>query len=432
MKVHLSAVGCRLNEAELESWAKDFRRQGHRLVNQADDADLMVFNSCAVTCEAARKSRQSINRLHRLNPDAKMVVSGCFATLSQQEVSSQSGVNLVVENRDKDRLAPISQHMLSIPSASDATISPEESTLFARNRQRAFIKIQDGCRYRCTFCIVTVARGEERSRPVKEIIDEINRHVAAGVKEIVLTGVHVGGYGSDNGSDLSALVKTIIRDTEIPRIRFASVEPWDLPDNFFELFESSRLMPHMHLPVQSGSDAILRKMARRCKTDEFRRLIQHIRDTVPGFLISTDIIAGFPGETAEHWQQTLEFVKEMRFSHIHIFSYSPRLGTKAASLAGQVDPQTKKQRSRELHVLADHSKQDILRRNIALQHEVLWEAARPSTHRGFRVFSGYTPNYLRVEAQVPDSVDLENRIGGFQALGIREDGQCLIGKTTTC
>ncbi|MEM7293458.1 MAG: MiaB/RimO family radical SAM methylthiotransferase, partial [Pseudomonadota bacterium] len=295
MKIHLQATGCRLNEAEIENWADGFRQQNHQIARRGDNAELIVFNTCAVTQQAVRTSRQAIRRLQRETPNAKVVVSGCYASL-QPEDAAELGVDLIVHNQDKDRLVEIANRELDLPTMPEAATLPAEASLFSRGRQRAFIKIQDGCRYRCTFCIVTVARGDERSREVKTIVEEITRLVENGVREAVLTGVHVGGYGSDIDSSLFELISTILRDTDLPRLRLASVEPWDLPDHFFSLFENPRLMPHMHLPLQSGTDSVLRRMSRRCKTADFRQLVEEARKDIVDFNVTTDIIVGFPGE----------------------------------------------------------------------------------------------------------------------------------------
>ncbi|HBA35248.1 MAG TPA: tRNA (N(6)-L-threonylcarbamoyladenosine(37)-C(2))-methylthiotransferase MtaB, partial [Gammaproteobacteria bacterium] len=206
MNVHLTAIGCRLNEAELENWSRQFREQGHQLVAGPEQADLVVFNSCAVTQQAVRSSRQYVRRMKRSNPQAKMVISGCYATLDEKEAAAQLEVDLVVSNQHKDRLAEITAHALDIAAPegydgieADVPVMP----LFERGRQRAFVKIQDGCRHHCTYCIVTVARGEERSRTVQDIVDEVNQLVDSGVQEAVLTGVHVGGYGSDLGAKIT-------------------------------------------------------------------------------------------------------------------------------------------------------------------------------------------------------------------------------------
>jgi threonylcarbamoyladenosine tRNA methylthiotransferase MtaB len=338
------------------------------------------------------------------------------------------GVDLVVSNQDKDRLVEIAREQLSLPVMPEAASAPDAAAIFAHGRQRAFIKVQDGCRYRCTFCIVTVARGEERSRPVAEIVDEINTLVAQGVQEAALTGVHVGGYGSDlaDGCDLYTLIKTILAETDLPRLRLASVEPWDLPENFFELFANPRLMPHMHLPLQSGADSVLRRMARRCKTGEFRELIAQARAVVPDFNVTSDIIVGFPGETEDEWQQTLDYVREIGFGHLHIFSYSPRAGTKAARLPGAVEKAVKQARSRELHALAAQMKRDTLARFVDREFEVLWEGDCEQQENGRWKISGYTPNYLRVIAEVDDGPARNNTLDTVRSYAVDESGNALL------
>lgn len=394
MNIHLRALGCRLNEAELESWALEFRAAGHQLVNDATDADVTVVNTCAVTREAVRKSRKLINRLRRESPYGKLVVSGCAVSTGEAGSASDLGIDLLIDNSKKKELVKTVTDTLPISIMPEGATLPAESALFARNRQRAFIKIQDGCRYRCTYCIVTMARGEEQSRPVQDIIDEVNHHHQQGVQEIVLTGVHVGGYGSDIQSNLTALVKKILSDTDIPRIRFASVEPWDLGENFFTLFENNRLMPHMHLPLQSGSDAILRRMARRCKSSEFASLVNQARADVQGFNITTDIIVGFPGETESLWQETMEFVDSTGFGHIHVFSFSAREGTKAASMSNPVPDAIKKQRSAELRELAGKQRRQFIEQQLFTTAHVLWE--RSSGVEADSPVFGYTQNYTRV------------------------------------
>jgi len=394
VNIHLRALGCRLNEAELESWALEFRTAGHTLVNEASNADVTVVNTCAVTREAVRKSRKLINRLRRESPYGKMVVSGCAVSTGEAGTASDLGIDLLIDNSKKSELVKTVTDTLPISIMPEGATLPAESSLFARNRQRAFIKIQDGCRYRCTYCIVTMARGEEQSRPVNDIIDEINQLFQQGVQEIVLTGVHVGGYGSDIQSSLTALVQKILEFTDIPRVRFASVEPWDLGDNFFSLFENPRLMPHMHLPLQSGSDAVLRRMARRCKTSEFASLVSQARLSVPGFNVTTDIIAGFPGESEEHWQDTMDFVETTGFGHIHVFSFSPREGTKAATMSEPVAKHIKKQRSAELRELATRLRRDFIQQQLHKEATVLWEGRSTKTDAS-QVF-GYTENYTRV------------------------------------
>ena len=257
MLVNFQALGCRLNEAEVESWASRFLQLGHRITPDAAEADLVVFNSCAVTARAERKSRQQIGRLQRSNPDARLVVTGCHASLSPERVRQYLGVDLVIDNRDKEGLVDaalaLASHGPSTEISSQALLVDAPNALLQRGRHRGFIKIQDGCRYRCTYCIVTLARGEERSRSEADIIAEINRLHVQGVQEIALTGVHVGGYGSDIGSSLYRLLGEILERSEIPRIRLASVEPWDLPPAFFSLFDDPRVQQLFQL-FDGGED----------------------------------------------------------------------------------------------------------------------------------------------------------------------------------
>jgi threonylcarbamoyladenosine tRNA methylthiotransferase MtaB len=410
MKVHLKTLGCRLNEAELETWAQAFQKSGHQITKQAEAAHLIVINSCAVTQDAARKSRQLIRRIHRDSPQAKLVVSGCYATLNEEEAASLLGVDLIVSNKDKDRLVEKTLTELNMDSMPVLSTEPGEISLFTRGRQRAFVKVQDGCRYRCTFCIVTVARGEESSRPVQAVIDEINALHQQGITEVILTGVHLGGYGSDLDNNLSDLIKAILTETDIPRLRLGSLEPWELPDDFFELFHNPRLMPHLHLPLQSGSDTVLRRMARRCKTEEFAAIVSQLRMQIPHFNVTTDIIVGFPGETEQEWQQSFDFIKQIGFGHIHIFTYSSREGTKAASLPDQLSNEVKKQRSKQLHELAGEMKLKFFADNIGNEFPVLWEGCSEALEDGKQRVFGYTPNYLRVGCVISNDVSVENRV----------------------
>jgi threonylcarbamoyladenosine tRNA methylthiotransferase MtaB len=394
MYINFQALGCRLNEAELETWANQFMQRGHQVTADAEEADVVVFNSCAVTAQADRKSRQQIARLQRRNPTASLVVTGCHASLNPQAVKSSLGVDLVVDNQDKEQL--VEQALQLVGEAGDSVsglVVESPNALLVRGRHRGFVKIQDGCRYRCTYCIVTIARGDERSRGEADILAEINRLHQQGIQEVALTGVHVGGYGSDIDSSLFRLLQQILAHTDMPRIRLASVEPWDLESNFFELFDNPRLLPHMHLPIQSGCDTVLRRMARRCKTAEFARLVEQARDAVPLFNVTTDLITGFPGETDDEWRQTMDFVASVGFGHMHIFPFSARAGTKAARLPEQLGGAIKKARSREMHALAAELKQRELARHIGSEVEVLWEQQiNPDSAQ----WVGYTPHYHKI------------------------------------
>ncbi len=429
MQVYLTALGCRLNEAELQMWADDFKSHSIKVTSELEVADLIVVNTCAVTGEAARKSRQTIRKLHRKRPTAKLIVTGCYASLEKEQAENILGVDLIVSNADKNKLPALAYELMDSQSMPFAATEPEETALFVRNKERAFIKIQDGCRYRCTYCIVTVARGEETSRTIEDLIEEVNRLHHSGVQEIVLTGVHVGGYGSDLGTSLYELVVAVLEQTQIPRIRFASVEPWDLPDNFFELFRNKRLMPHMHLPIQSGSDRILRKMSRRCKSQTFLELVARARSVVPDFNVTTDIIVGFPGETEEDFLLSETIIEKSGFGHVHIFSYSDREGTKAARLPEKIDNETKKVRSQKLHRLASKVKRDSLETQKGKIQHILWEGRARRTENGvFRIY-GHTENYHKVYLELDQAIDISNQIIECQIVAIDEAENCLIAKS---
>ncbi len=421
LRIAFETLGCRLNEAESEGWARRFHASGVQVASVAQ-ADVVVFNTCAVTQEAVRKSRRLIRRLRRTNPHARLVVSGCYATLYPSEAAEALGVDLVVVNRDKDQLVKLVCALIG----NDIALAETTPSVFTRNRQRAFVKVQDGCRHRCTFCIVTVARGEERSRPIAEVVSEIQALRAEGIQEAVLTGVHLGGYGSDLGIRLENLIQAILEETDLPRLRLGSLEPWELTDKFFKLFHDPRLMPHLHLPLQSGSDRVLKRMARRCRRQGFQTLVTLAREHCPGITLTTDIIVGFPGETEEDFQQTLELVEAIGFAHVHIFPYSPRAGTAAAAFPDQVPQAIKQARSRRLHALAARLRREALEQHLGRTEPVLWETFHEQ--EGERIFFGYTPNYLRVQMAVPKGVDLTNAIHSARLVGLTPAGDMLVAE----
>ena len=327
---------------------------------------------------------------------------------------------------------------LALPIMPATAETEAASALFARGRQRAFVKIQDGCRYQCTFCVTTLARGPERSRPVAEIVAEVQTAAASGIKEAVLTGVQIAGYaaehgtghGAGHGAGLEELIQAVLNDTAIPRLRLGSVEPWGLGERFWRLFENPRLAPHLHLPLQSGSDRILRRMARRCTTAAYRELVTQARAAIRDFNLTTDIIVGFPGETEADWQQTLTLVAEIGFSHLHSFSYSRRPGTQAATLPEQVPATVKRARMQQLLPLAERLKAEALRAHLGRTMPVLFE--RTSNKAGDQASLGYTLNYLPVrrapqEGRHPEDATWINQIHALKLTGISADGQALLG-----
>jgi threonylcarbamoyladenosine tRNA methylthiotransferase MtaB len=421
--VYLTQLGCRLNEAEVESWARSFRAAGHRVVASPERAQLVVVNTCAVTAEAARKSRKLVSGLHRRNPSARLVVTGCFAELEPQTAAQLMGVDLVVPNRDKERLVERTTGELDLDAMPELASEPDSAHAFQGARTRAFVKVQDGCRNHCTFCVVTIARGEERSRTIEDVIAEVRALQEAGCREIVLCGVHLGGYGSDLGLDLATLVDRLLRATSIPRVRLSSLEPWDLPDDFGQLWSDPRLLPHLHLPLQSGCDRVLRRMARRCMTASYAALVARLRREIRDLHVTTDLIVGFPGESEADFDETLAFAEAIGFAHVHVFPFSARAGTRAATLSGRLRGDEIRARSAELHRLAARMKAQHLARAVGQRREVLWESADEIA--GGRRFAGYTDTYLRVETEVTADVDLENRIETIELAAV--DGDRLIG-----
>src|SRR6185436_721567 len=296
MKIYLDTIGCRLNQSEIETMARGFRAAGHEIVTSAEMADLAVVNTCAVTNEAAADSRGKIRQIARAGVN-EIVATGCWSTLQPKQANDLPNVFRVVTNDHKDHLVT---DVLNLPRESfDLEPISRQPLPGLHHRTRAFIKVQDGCDNHCTFCITTIARGEGRSRPIGDVILDIQSALGGGAKEIVLTGVHLGSWGYDFNSHLRELIQAILRETDIPRLRLSSLEPWDLSADFFSLWEDKRLMPHLHLPLQSGCESTLRRMARKTSPESFRELVSAARRVMPEVAITTDIIAGFPGETEE-------------------------------------------------------------------------------------------------------------------------------------
>jgi threonylcarbamoyladenosine tRNA methylthiotransferase MtaB len=397
MKVFLDTIGCRLNQSEIEAMARQFRAAGHEIVASAERADLAVVNTCAVTNDAAAESRGRIRQVARLGVN-EIVVTGCWATLQPQQAAALPGVLQVVANDRKDGWVAES---LNLPLFELEPIARQPLPGLHR-RTRAFIKVQDGCNNRCTFCVTTIARGQGRSRPMAEVIREVELALAGGAKEIVLTGVHLGSWGQDTGRHLRELVSAILRETETPRLRLSSLEPWDLQAEFFELWENRRLMPHLHLPLQSGSAATLRRMARNTSPDAFRALVKAVRAVIPDAAITTDIIAGFPGESETEFGESLDFVRAMDFSGGHVFTFSPRPGTGAARMKDQVRPEVRKERNRILRVALEESARIYRRKFVGRELSVLWESTTELGAHGWQL-EGWTGNYLRVKALSPSA-----------------------------
>ena len=407
MKIHLDTVGCRLNQSEIETFGGQFRAQGHTLIGDPSQADLAIVNTCAVTNQAVVDSRKKIRQTARAGA-REVIVTGCWATIDPQAAAALPNVSHVVLNPTKHRLVV---DLLQLPTETfDTEPVAREPLPGARLRTRAFIKVQDGCENRCTFCITTLVRGESRSRSVEEILADINAAVRGSVQEVVITGVHLGSWGHDFDppQHLKFLVQAILRRTGVSRLRLSSLEPWDLDEDFFSLWESeSRLCRHLHLPLQSGCDKTLRRMARKTTQNSFRNLVDAARATCPDIAITTDLISGFPGETEAEFAETQAFVREMNFAGVHNFTYSERPGTAAARMPNQVPYPIRKERNSQLREVISESAQEYRTRFLGQTLPVLWESATGLGPEGWHL-TGLTDNYLRVNAIA--SQDLWNKI----------------------
>lgn len=397
MRIYLDTIGCRLNQSEIETMARQFRAAGHEIVASAGLADLAVVNTCAVTKEAASDSRGRIRQIAQAGVE-QVVATGCWVSLQPEKAAALPHVSRVVTNDRKDQLVA---DTLSLPAqAFELEPLARRPLPGLHRRTRAFIKVQDGCNNHCTFCITTVARGGERSRPLKDVIADVQSALLGGAKEIVLTGVHLGSWGHDFGAGLRELVAAILRETDTPRLRLSSLEPWDLDADFFSLWEDRRLMPHLHLPLQSGCAATLKRMARKTSPESFRELVAAARRVTPDAAITTDVIAGFPGESEAEFDESLDFVRRMDFAGGHVFTYSPRPGTAAARMRAQVRPEVRKERNRILREALEESGRRYARRFIGKTLPVLWESTSEMGEHGWQM-EGWTGNYLRVKAAAP-------------------------------
>ena len=402
MKVFLDTVGCRLNQAEIENYARYLHAAGHDLVASSTEADWVIVNTCAVTTAAASDSRAKIRQAARKR-DAQIIVTGCWSSLQPEQAARLPGVKHVVANTHKDEL--VSDLFGATPEIYELEPVARAAVPGARLRTRAFIKAQDGCDNRCTFCVTTLARGAGRSRSIPEILADIQAALQPGesqAREIVLTGVHLGSWGHDFPAQarLHDLIRAILADTDVPRLRLSSLEPWDLDEAFFELWSDARLCRHLHLPLQSGSSATLKRMARKTTPANFASLLATARQVIPQVAITTDMITGFPGESQAEFNESLEFVQAMRFAGGHVFSYSARPGTAAARMPAQVPHEQRKERNVQMRSILELAQQHYQSDFLGQVLPVLWESTRALDSEGWTV-SGLTDNYLRVQAVTP-------------------------------
>jgi threonylcarbamoyladenosine tRNA methylthiotransferase MtaB len=389
LKVAFHTLGCKLNQAESELLARQFVRAGYRIVS-GDGADIYVLNTCTVTHIADRKSRHLLRLWRKRNPEALIIATGCYAERAP-EVLSQAGADLVVGNEQKMHLLEELKGEYT-PVAICSTGQIIDNSV---SRARSFIKIQDGCNDACAYCIVPRVRGEERCLPVADVVNEVKEMVSAGYKEVVLTGTKIGSY-KYNGADLRHLVEQILANTDVKRLHPSSLQPQDISPELLSLWRDPRLCRHFHLALQSGSDAVLRRMRRHYSVDDYRQAVSSIRKAVPDAAITTDVVVGFPCETLEEFEESYRFCEEIDFANIHIFSYSSRPGTLAARMSEQVSDKLKKERSLRMLELARRSSHRFCQRFLGHNMTVLWEQ---EVTQGGGVYSGLGHNYIRVFVQ---------------------------------
>jgi threonylcarbamoyladenosine tRNA methylthiotransferase MtaB len=435
----IANLGCKVNQAEMETAARRLRQRGVAIVDGDRPADLVLVNTCTVTREADAKSRQVVRRARRASPEAPIVVTGCSVQVGREAFAAADPAARLVDNRAKDALLAELDELLGPPGASGTT--GDRGTLVGRalptlsgveiagiaddrasvERTRAFIKVQDGCSFFCTYCIIPTARGPERSLAPDVVLADVRRALAAGHREIVLTGINIGTYDggwSERGPrgahrrstlTLAGLVRRLLDETGVERIRLSSIEPQHVDDELLAVWSDGapRTMPHVHLPLQSGDDGVLRRMGRRYTSSEYATVVGRVRDAIPGVAVHGDVIVGFPSEDDAAWQRSLGFIRAIGFAGIHVFRYSVRPGTAATRMTGQVDEPSKKRRATELLAYAAAAREAWADNRVGEAADVLFETRLDDGR-----WSGHAADHTLVAVAPPQpEADLENAIG---------------------
>ncbi|NWG28699.1 MAG: tRNA (N(6)-L-threonylcarbamoyladenosine(37)-C(2))-methylthiotransferase MtaB [Ignavibacteriaceae bacterium] len=406
-KVALHTLGCKLNYSETSSIGNQFLERNFEVVDFQQEADVYVLNTCSVTESAERECRQIIRRALRQNPQAFIIITGCYAQLRPDEIAQIDGVDAVLGSNEKFKLFSLIDNFkkreltcISVTPTENLTEFGVAHSTDADNRTRAFLKVQDGCDYTCSFCTIPLARGASRSLPVNNVVEEFKKLLIAGYKEIVLTGVNVGDYGKNIGTNLFNLLSELIKVEDEFRIRISSIEPNLLTDEIINLVaESEKLCNHFHIPLQSGSSKILRAMQRRYTIDDYQNLISKLKTRLPDAGIGIDVIVGFPGETEEDFIQTHNFLRDLPISYLHVFTYSERPDTKAISLPGVVDVQERKRRNNILRILSEKKRAKFYSDMIGTKQSVIFENADKNG-----LMHSFTSNYIKVQAEYNDAL----------------------------
>jgi threonylcarbamoyladenosine tRNA methylthiotransferase MtaB len=397
-KVVLETIGCKVNQYETEAVAQLFRQRGYEIVSTREEADIYILNTCTVTSASDRKSRQAIRRFKRDNPQGIVAAMGCYVQEETEEVRQIPEVDVLVGVAGRDRIVDLVEEAME-GQRQELILSLKDSVFeelpfgTQRERTRAFLKVQDGCDNYCTYCKVRLARGPSRSRSPASVFREVETLVDGGYREIVLTGVHLGGYGRDLDGrwDLARLLKDLASIPGLDRLRISSVDPQEVtPQLLAVIADSHNICPHLHIPLQSGSNRILKAMGRRYTREEYLDIIAEAKGAIPRLAVTTDIIVGFPGEGEGDFQETIQLVEEVGFSRLHVFTYSPRAGTPAAKLQGQLPKAVKEERSRRLIALGKELQHAFHRSLVGTKQQVIVEGVQGQGYEGL------TDQYVRV------------------------------------
>lgn len=420
-RVSFHTLGCKLNFSESSTLAREFEQGGYLRVEPSDATDVAVINSCSVTEHADKKCRNIIRKIHRRNPNAIIAVTGCYAQLKPNDIAAIEGVDIILGNNNKGDLFHRVEELQEKGKAEVYSCSVEEMTRFfaaysSGDRTRSFLKVQDGCDYKCAYCTIHYARGASRNIPIATIVEEAREIVAAGQKEIVITGINTGDFGRTTGEKFIDLLRALDEVEGVERYRISSIEPNLITDEIIEFCaKSPKFMPHFHIPLQSGSTHILGLMRRRYTADRYRERIAKIRELMPDTFLGVDVIVGFPGESEEHFMETYHLLEEVGASFLHIFPFSERPGTPAVDMPNKVQSRISTERVARLEELSDRLHKEFASKYLGTEREVLFES---TDHSG--MMYGYTDNYLRVSA--PYDTALINNICRVRLNAFDENG----------
>ncbi len=413
--VAITHLGCKLNQAEVESLARQFFLAGYTIVDAGQPADVFILNSCTVTSLADRKSRQLLRRARRLNPSAQVIATGCYAQRAPEDLRRMPEVTMVAGNAEKMRLP----ELLGIYGAEPETTGPR-----VPGRTRAFVKIQEGCNQVCAYCIVPKTRGRERSVPVESLITQVKNRAAEGYREVVLTGTQLGSYGFEFGPNLhnqpwyETLIRRILDETSVERLRMSSLQPQEISPGLIDLYAQGRLCPHVHMPLQAGSDGVLKRMRRRYDTASYAKAVASLRAAAPDISITTDIIVGFPGESDEEFEEGRRFAEGIGFADMHVFPYSSRPGTSAAFMPNHIPDGAKQARGAQMLLAAKESARAYRQGMVGKLVRVLWEGT--ARGQGLQTWTGHAENYIQVRTR--SACDLSNYVIPARIVAARDDG----------